>query len=449
MLERGLKGVAFVGLLIFALACAKTQDSHPSGTNTNWLETCRADADCDDGNSCLCGVCARPCQSGGQCEAFGATASCEPLSAAACGSAARPPAAAACLQECDSDDDCDAVEGGRCRSGVCLPAPAEPVGAGRGSAGQAGGAGGTTAQDASVPGPPIDLFFVTRNDRIVQYGGGWAECESDGDCSLVGIGCDGCCQFGAINADLVSDFQMRFTQACSDYRGGICDCQPQPQVARCRAGACMAEIVDVATTCYSPTQNLEIAYEPGAVGCACTTLESEICVGSTALICMRNAQQELVWTAVEDGPCQPSSVGCSDMAVRLTADECLAEFTSCYQLQPGGQFCGRRGCIEPLECAQQQSCAAYAPLDPEDCPNVLGVFEGTCDDGKIRYRFESGGFVSSTRYWSVATGELLATLETSDSPEFCAFTSSQLINGDPAFVALCRLAEDSRTRVCP
>ena len=53
--------------------------------------------------------------------------------------------------------------------------------------------------------------------------------------------------------------------------------------------------------CYSPTQNLSIAYDTGARGCSCPAgVDADICVSSVALICEGG-----FWRAVEDGPCMP------------------------------------------------------------------------------------------------------------------------------------------------
>jgi hypothetical protein len=53
--------------------------------------------------------------------------------------------------------------------------------------------------------------------------------------------------------------------------------------------------------CYSPTQNLDSAYQPGAHGCACdATKDDDVCIEGVALMCERGT-----WQAVEDGPCLP------------------------------------------------------------------------------------------------------------------------------------------------
>jgi hypothetical protein len=61
------------------------------------------------------------------------------------------------------------------------------------------------------------------------------------------------------------------------------------------------------TACYSPTQNLDSAYDEGSVGCECDDGSAGQCIADSegrnvALVC--NGGQ---WTAVEDGPCEPQS----------------------------------------------------------------------------------------------------------------------------------------------
>jgi len=52
--------------------------------------------------------------------------------------------------------------------------------------------------------------------------------------------------------------------------------------------------------CFSPTRNVEIAYEKGAKGCACDALvDKGVCVQDAALVC----EEDNRWHAVMDGPC--------------------------------------------------------------------------------------------------------------------------------------------------
>jgi hypothetical protein len=53
--------------------------------------------------------------------------------------------------------------------------------------------------------------------------------------------------------------------------------------------------------CYSPTQNLSIAYQVGAQGCACNpATDASVCVQGVALVCIGET-----WKSVIDGPCMP------------------------------------------------------------------------------------------------------------------------------------------------
>jgi hypothetical protein len=57
---------------------------------------------------------------------------------------------------------------------------------------------------------------------------------------------------------------------------------------------------DAGSSCFSPTQNVEHAYDPSARGCACDSARDQgVCVGRAALVCMDDNR----WSAVEDGPC--------------------------------------------------------------------------------------------------------------------------------------------------
>jgi hypothetical protein len=60
---------------------------------------------------------------------------------------------------------------------------------------------------------------------------------------------------------------------------------------------------DATTACFSPTQSLDTAYDPGASGCPCLATEPDVCVADStgrlvALSCAFGS-----WQAVEDGAC--------------------------------------------------------------------------------------------------------------------------------------------------
>jgi hypothetical protein len=67
---------------------------------------------------------------------------------------------------------------------------------------------------------------------------------------------------------------------------------------------CSSESTNTADTCYSPTQNLDLARDgtdmPKGRGCACAPTDKGVCVDGVALIC-----NEGRWLSVIDGPCSP------------------------------------------------------------------------------------------------------------------------------------------------
>lgn len=77
------------------------------------------------------------------------------------------------------------------------------------------------------------------------------------------------------------------------------------------AGLALAAVAtgcgDDDSSCYSPSQNLDRAYESGASGCACSEDDEDVCIDGVALICDGDR-----WQAVEDGPCYPTSPGDGD-----------------------------------------------------------------------------------------------------------------------------------------
>ena len=87
---------------------------------------------------------------------------------------------------------------------------------------------------------------------------------------------------------------------CPEYSSPRC-LEGQGLVYTNDAQGCPMPICDPLTPgCFSPIQNLDIAFA-GGVGCACSEDAHDRCVSGTALMC-----QDDYWTAVEDGPCMPS-----------------------------------------------------------------------------------------------------------------------------------------------
>jgi len=85
--------------------------------------------------------------------------------------------------------------------------------------------------------------------------------------------------------------------------------------------------------CYSPSENLDHAYDRTLPGCSCTP-PSSICIQNVALMCESNR-----WQAVEDGPCMPTPNGLACDGQLASPAKCLALFQTCVD-QGNGRFCG-------------------------------------------------------------------------------------------------------------
>jgi hypothetical protein len=122
--------------------------------------------------------------------------------------------------------------------------------------------------------------------------------------------------------------------------------------------------------CFSPTQNLDLAYDDGAVGCACQDEASQCMPDSAgsqvALVCESGQ-----WQAVLDGPCEPAPEDCyspeddSDgyFDFSLTGCACDSEQSWCVPGEPGLVFIacvdGHWAPSDAGECGESPEC--YSP----------------------------------------------------------------------------------------
>ncbi len=132
------------------------------------------------------------------------------------------------------------------------------------------------------------------------------------------------------------------------------------------------------TQCYSPTENLDLAYDPAILGCTCIDGDS-VCISSVALICESSR-----WQAVEDGPCMPIERECEDRVE--TIYQCLNWFSECVQ-EDAGYFCGYGRKTNMCSAGYFVPSAGDCWMDDAFCQELTdgsyctGVSSTTCPEG--------------------------------------------------------------------
>lgn len=116
-------------LSLTATACGGRTSTGVTGGNTNWLDACDTDAQCDaDDAACVSDRCLSPCENNADCPARGAT--CRAVTVLDVGQAtcATQTPRDMCLPTCNSDDDCT-LWGPTftCTDGACTPTCTDPV----------------------------------------------------------------------------------------------------------------------------------------------------------------------------------------------------------------------------------------------------------------------------------------------------------------------------------
>jgi len=137
-----------------------------------------------------------------------------------------------------------------------------------------------------------------------------SNCKADTDCKAVGQGC--CPPYSADPSE--------YAALRPDADAGVLSCFPippcvppqphaQPLAYCARDAHCAVRRRETAagtdsSSCYSPTQNLEHAYDTAAMGCDCTAGTAPVCRADASgrevgLTCSDAGR----WLAVQDGPC--------------------------------------------------------------------------------------------------------------------------------------------------
>lgn len=139
-------------------------------------------------------------------------------------------------------------------------------------------------------------------------------CANDDECTVVKAGCCNPCSdepagWVAMRADISAEYPEGMT--CLEIPCPECVGAAPPKAFCADDGHCAIRETaraggTLSSTCFSPNQNLEDAYEPGAVGCDCAGN------ASGASVCRQDSTGRDValtcgerWMSVEDGACEP------------------------------------------------------------------------------------------------------------------------------------------------
>lgn len=417
-----------------ALACgAETATDTPLDSQTHWLTPCDGDSECGE-YSCLCGVCAKECSRASDCDGTPGDTCVgpdEPSVSALCREVAT---VSVCLARCDEDDDCGNDE--RCEASECIPersgSTPEPNGsAGTGQGGetneQDGGAGGTSSGGepaaggsgeggmASSTGGQLgvggavagststggmggsgvsgssslggaggangDPYALPVEDGEVIPGDAYRSCSEDAECVLVESLCSQCCGRVAINESTFDEYQANYADACEDYEGAVCDCQPPEAVALCVDAQCVVSLAGAGPEelCTTSGGSWETACGHWTCGepPSCDALTPGCNCGSSA-----NFDEAL--GCVEDPGCEEPAdeqALCADTGGEWDDGSCghyaCGQPPACAAVIPGC-VCGPTQTFEPtLGCVENVSCS-----DPDEralCENTDGLWdEGSC-----------------------------------------------------------------------
>ena len=98
-------------------ACFRSEPT--AGGNSNWLRVCDRDADCNDGNSCICGRCTSECAADNECSDYHRRATCQPAGMLD----PRCQISNVCVLRCDAEIECAQRlgAGAACEGQVCAP----------------------------------------------------------------------------------------------------------------------------------------------------------------------------------------------------------------------------------------------------------------------------------------------------------------------------------------
>jgi hypothetical protein len=265
------------------------------------------------------------------------------LAVASCASTATEKSTGTNWITCKTDLECGAIPGARCSTeGICVDANGTPIekSALGGHADAAAGAGGTSGKG----GTHADSGHATggsggNGGRLLDSGPG-----------------------GSGNGGAPSDSGVDGSGAVTGVDGGAAP----------------------VSSCYSPGQNFDHAYDPGAVGCRCSPSAPEFCVRGVGLVCADGRWQlggyacTECWTPDQPELAIDNPFGCSCVHENETA--CMFTTTTGYAtaLCTGGIWT-RRLDINACSCASDARCGYGSRCGGGTCA------QGVCDVDGLRY----------------------------------------------------------------
>ena len=177
-------------LLLAALVATSSagcgDHKHRVETETHFLNTC--ESSCEEGLSCICGVCTQACSDDGSCGSLPGDAVCTATSDACGGAVART-----CDVTCAGDDDCSSLGATHtCRAGRCRAGTNGTSGAGgnSGNAGSGSGGGGDGGGGLGGAGSGGQRSGGAGGAGDAAIDGGGGAVDAGDDASAVGDGCD-------------------------------------------------------------------------------------------------------------------------------------------------------------------------------------------------------------------------------------------------------------------
>jgi hypothetical protein len=222
------------------------------------------------------------------------------------------------VYECTADSDCTLVAKGCCS--ICPPAtrdyvvPTTRARADEVQSQQCPSQVSCGACQILVPDPVAPVLHagcVEHRCVVVDLrSADFSKCTRDSDCEAVALGCCGA----------NSDAPTEYAGIRDDSDAGILECVPAPPcgppsmhgepLSFCASdGHCAVRRREHAggtesMTCYSPSQNVDHAYDDAAVGCDCGPRTASVCRADStgrlvALICQESGH----WQSANDGPC--------------------------------------------------------------------------------------------------------------------------------------------------